>query len=64
MATPEVSLVADGGGHAEMIYIQCECGARVELGSQPTLMEVLTAIGEHNYTAHLRPDNVGLRIRR
>lgn len=63
MAAPKVSLIADGDGFAEMIYMLCECRTKIELGSQPTLDEVLNAIAEHNYEKHLRPDNTGLRVR-
>jgi hypothetical protein len=64
MATPEVHLEALITGDSAVVVVVCECGARVLVHGEPTLMEVLNTIGGHNYERHLRPDNVGLRIRR
>jgi hypothetical protein len=66
MAAPEVRLTAaySNDDQAWVVAVECECGELLELGERPTLQEVLIAIGEHNYEKHLRPDNVGLRVRR
>jgi len=66
MATPEVRLTAaySNDDQAWVVAVECECGDLVELGERPGLLDVLNAVGEHNYEKHLRPDNVGLRVRR
>lgn len=64
MATPRVHLEADHLDGDFIVIVVCECGARVMLDARPTLDAVINTVAEHNYTAHLRPDNTGLRIRR
>ena len=62
MATPNVTLRADVPD--SYLIVVCECGDEIVLDAQPTLLTVLQTVGEHNTAVHLRPDNVGLRIRR
>jgi len=59
-----VNLAVVEDGLTPKVGVVCECGWGLSLGIEPTLLDVLTAIGEHNSAAHLRPDNVGLRVRR
>lgn len=65
MATPQVWLeVVEDEHDRAQVAVLCECGATIPVGVRPPLLMVLNLIGEHNYEKHLRPDNVGLRVRR
>jgi hypothetical protein len=64
VAAPQIHLEALVVGDDAVVVVVCECGARVLVHAEPTLLEVLNAIGEHNYERHLRPDNAGMRVRR
>jgi len=66
MAAPDTWLEArdDGPRDEAVVVLVCECGWRQDLPYLVTLLDLLNRVGEHNYSAHLRPDNVGLRVRR